>query len=88
MELIFVAVAILFIILYFVIKHAIDNSETAENLQFIRDFLEGKTVDKTEQDFDENYDISEIPINQCPACLSKVSPNDRECPSCGLYLGD
>jgi rRNA maturation endonuclease Nob1 len=87
LELILVVV-VLFIILYFVIKHAIDNSETAENIQFIRDFLEGKTVDKIEQDIDENYDIAEIPINQCPACLSEVSPDDKECPSCGLNLGD
>jgi transcription initiation factor TFIIIB Brf1 subunit/transcription initiation factor TFIIB len=27
-----------------------------------------------------------VPINECPACGSKVSENDKECQSCGLVL--
>jgi hypothetical protein len=30
------------------------------------------------------YDVSQIPADQCPACLEKVSLNDQTCPSCGI----
>ena len=34
------------------------------------------------------YDISQIPVDQCPACGAKVRLNDRICPSCGIRFID
>ena len=79
---------IFFIILYFVIQMAVDNSYTAQNIRLVREHLVGKTADEIEEDIEEQYDITEIPINKCPACLSEVKPGDKECSSCGLYLGN
>jgi hypothetical protein len=35
---------------------------------------------------DKDYDISKVPENKCPACLTDVSELEHRCPSCGLEL--
>lgn len=81
-------IIVLLVLLYFVIRIAIDNSDTAQNIQFIRNYLEGETAERAEEDAEEQYNITEIPIDKCPACLSEVTTDDKVCPSCGLYLDD
>jgi hypothetical protein len=37
-----------------------------------------------ENEIAPNYDISQIPIDECPACGASVNMNDKICPSCGI----
>lgn len=77
------------LILYVIIKSAIDNSETAENIRQIRIMLSKQYDEKDDSNSNvptENFKIQNIPITECPACGEKVSPTDKICPSCGLTL--
>lgn len=37
-----------------------------------------------ENEVTTNYDISQLPIDVCPACGANVNINDKTCPSCGI----
>jgi YgiT-type zinc finger domain-containing protein len=88
MEIILMAIIGL-LILYAVIKSAIDGSETAENIRYIRMIL-SKQYTETDDNYSnipkENFKIENIPITECPACGEKISSTDKKCPSCGLTL--
>lgn len=80
---------IVLLILEFVIRSAIDSSETARDIRKIREILSKKysIPDDSERNITEkNYYIGDIPIDECPACHSKISPEDRICSSCGILL--
>ncbi|NLV22324.1 MAG: zinc ribbon domain-containing protein [Syntrophomonadaceae bacterium] len=71
-------------ILYCVIKSAIDNSETAQNIKILTNMLSkeySSTVCK-----DENDQEMDISIDRCPACGAKISEQDEACSSCGLKI--
>ncbi len=75
-------------ILYLVIKSAIDGSETSKDIRIIRMILQkqyGKTLKRKKQT-DEDYEVMDNPYDVCPACGGAVKPEDKTCPSCGLYL--
>lgn len=71
---------IVLIILHAVIKDAIDSSQTAENIRQI-----GMILSKGQPE-DENSEIENILITECPACGEKITAEDNVCPSCGLAL--
>lgn len=73
------------VVMYFVVKLAVDNSETAENVREIRRFLSKHSPDCKPED-KQIYDTLDMSIHQCPACSERVSPKDKECPPCGLSL--
>jgi hypothetical protein len=79
-------------ILYFLIKSAIDNSETAQNIRVIKEILSRQyPIDNIEEDEDPENKISEAlstgeATGRCPACNAEVPENASECPSCGLAL--
>lgn len=79
-------------IMYMIIRSAIDGSQTAEDIREIRKILSKQypVIDDNEkhipEENKENNVIEEIPVEECPACHSKVSSADRKCPSCGLAL--
>ena len=41
-----------------------------------------------EHSVDEDYDISKVLANKCPACFTEISAIHHRCPSCGLALID
>jgi rubrerythrin len=93
MEAMYIAFGIIsIVILYIVIKSAIDGSETAKDIKEIKKMLfeqyNAGNAKGMENEIKENaeLDILDVPINECPACGSKVSENDKECQSCGLVL--
>lgn len=75
------------VIIYFVVKFAVDNSETAENVREIMRILREQSPDCNLKD-KPIYETFDMSTHQCPACSEVVSPKDKECPSCGLFLGD
>jgi hypothetical protein len=76
------------VLLYLMIKWAIDGSETAENIRQIRKILSKQFTDKIPETAQtkDTYEILDISVDECPACHTKVSQKDTECPSCGLSL--
>lgn len=91
----FIIAAIIWIVglyfLYIVILSAIDNSEATRLLREIKDLLKGQNKDKSDNNSDVkiiNYDLEMGSYELCPACEEKISPNDKECHSCGLTLID
>lgn len=75
------------VVMYFVVKFAVDNSETAENVREIMRILSEQSPDSNLKD-KPIYETLDTSIHQCPACSEKVSSKDKECPSCGLFLGN
>jgi len=88
---------VLYMIIYFAVKHAIDDSKTGQEL---RAYLSKSVPDSAGERSSpfhstlvvesENIgnDASEEELEQCPACGHSVSERDAECPSCGLALRD
>ena len=79
------------VILYHVIRGAIDSSETAGNIREIRNILSElhplpENEKAPEKDIINDIAYYEYPDDQCPSCGRKVSSSDRVCPSCGLTL--
>ena len=79
------------IVLFMVIKWAIDSSETAENIRQIRKVLSKnfpmvedheEAEEKELEESDEKLD--ELPLDECPACHSKILESDMYCHNCGL----
>lgn len=90
--LIFIGIGIVITIL--TIRTAIDNSRTAEEITEIRRLLTTLVdnseklklqTDKKEEE-QENYEVLDTPIDTCPACGTKITEADKNCPSCGITL--
>ena len=84
-----IAVAIFY--LYILIQSAVDHSDTAQNIKDIKKMLAERFSNENNDSVNskkENYNILDIPFDECPACHAKVSPTDKKCPSCGLYLNN
>lgn len=75
-------------IFYLVIKWAIDNSETANNIRIIKEILKRQYPinNADEEDKDTESEISGAVDGHCPACNAEVPEDAAECPSCGLVL--
>lgn len=89
------------LITFLLIKSAIDNSRTSEEISEIRRLLQMLVMEKTaDKRGEENpdgmeandtgkqleYDIGDIPYDKCPACGAQISPEDEKCPSCEIAL--
>ena len=84
-----------FIVLYLVIRAAIDDSEMAKNIREIRKFLDkdyaklfkvSSDDSNDELELDNNIDLLNVAYNECPACKGKISPEDNVCSHCGITL--
>jgi hypothetical protein len=84
----FLVWAISLYVLYLVIRSAIDSSETAQNLREIKRILSLQSNDSKEMEKENQVgcEMLDVSFDKCPACYSKVSQKDKECPSCGLAL--
>ena len=49
---------------------------------------DGKVIEwfKKEKKYKDILDLYET-INKCPICSRKISPEDKNCPTCGVMLG-
>ena len=83
-------------ILYLVIKFAIDFSQTSTEIREVKQLLvkidkslnnETEKREQTTKEHDD-YEIIDTPIDECPACGEAVDLNNKNCPSCGILLGD
>lgn len=76
---------VFYFILYLFIGWAIDHSKMAKNIEIIKDILAKKHLlqEETEEEAHE-FNITQTPINECPACHGKVELDDKLCSSCGL----
>jgi hypothetical protein len=75
---------IFFIILYNVIRHALDNSKLINEVEEIKELL--NTL-KNGNDHTNKINKKSIEnIEECPACKEQVKINTKFCPSCGLKL--
>jgi len=81
-------------IFYYIMKSAVDNSETAHNIRVIKEILSRQYP---MEDIESEDEDPETAINEaiskgdaiegyCPACHAKISDDAKECPSCGLTL--
>ncbi len=75
-------------ILCWVIKSAIDGSETAKEIRTIRMILQKQYAIslKQKKQTNEDYEIIDNPYDICPACGATVKLEHDTCPSCGLNL--
>ena len=76
-------------ILYIIIKSAIDGSETSKIFKEIKKILfEQSNAYNNQKETKENTGLGmlDMPIDECPACRSKVLEKDKKCQSCGLIL--
>lgn len=89
------------LITFLLIKSAIDNSRTSEEISEIRRLLQilvmEKTADKRGEENPDGaeaeeagelleYENGDIPYDTCPACGAKISPEDAKYPSCEIAL--
>lgn len=73
------------VILYLIIKAAIDNSQTAANIKDIKRVLY-ELSNKQIIEPEEEITLLDLDYNKCPACHAKISEKDEKCPSCGISL--
>jgi hypothetical protein len=81
------------VVLYYVIRSAIDNSEAAGYLREIRNMLREMQHPPAKEkgpreDIINDITYHQYPDDQCPSCGRKVASTDKTCPSCGLTLID
>lgn len=90
-----VFVVVFIIILYLVIRAAINDSEMAKNIREIRKFLDkdyAKLFKKSSDDsndeleLDDNFELLNVAYKECPACKGKISPEDKVCSHCGITV--
>ncbi len=87
-----IGLLITFLIIKAIIRAAIDNSKTSEEIAEIRRLLEllveknGVVLGDSKEDELKNLEIMDTPFDTCPACGEKLSPDDEACPACGISL--
>ncbi len=87
MLLLFTLFIIALVIIYFIIKNAIDNSQVAKQLIEIKQILKERLHENVLKEGQiEEDEIKGVLYDECPACHTKLSPEDKECPSCGLCI--
>lgn len=79
-------------IFYLVIKAAIDNSETAQNIRIIREILSRQYPIKSDDEFGDEAEISEGNVNkfddedEISDETSKGDEFDGHCPACNAEI--
>lgn len=80
--------ALLFFVLFLVIRAAINGSDLARDVRKIRILLETRSVAEHRTGKDETEEVASEAEEEsiCPACGEELSAGDNECPACGLTL--
>ncbi|WP_010245408.1 zinc ribbon domain-containing protein [Acetivibrio cellulolyticus] len=84
--------AFLFFVLYHVVRAAIDDTEMAKDIKFIRNALDNNFAssnnEEEELELEDNFQLLNVAYDICPACKEKISPQDVECPHCRITLSN